>query len=897
MLSDWESDLTDLSSSDEEEYVPPSQKKKTTARARNTGNDYKVCRTVTFVLQYSYSPFCQVTNTLRPPRTTQYTAKSLFDQMMDNTIDLDPEYQRDIVWSDSKQSGLIDSILRNYYIPPVIFGNVRRLRDRPDRLMMVGHRSTAVTAKEDGSESRTCIDGKQRLTSIANFFNGVISHRDSKTNTRYWYKDGPARGVKRKILPKQYQQVFANKQITCVEYEGLTDDQEREIFQRVQLGVALTPAERLQALTGHRATLIREIQVKVLGSEGFGSNLEWANGRGRDFQCLASIVYLIEQQSQTFPHVTQLEKWLQSVGALPVKFESDIMETFQVWVTMVRDKHFNTPFSKPTRVSPIEFTIIGVLIHKHRSTLSMLQLSNAISQMRADVRSQHVDIRANSKVTKTMLTFINKKMKTIDIQGDGKGDISATTFVRSKAGENGTATGKRKRAIVPSSEEEESSDDEDDVPLRRKAPAKKKAATTRATTTKSAVSAKPAVTSTSSKTAATKTTIKLPARSAVSKPATPASTAKPATSASKVTVKQVTVSTSAKSAKTSPTVSQSTSTVKKKEPSATTAVTGTPTATPTMPSKAVPAAEVTQVKSSPNTTSPAPLALPRRTPLPNGMAASGSRSASVSVKTEPGVEAALQSPTVNRGGGIAASPLDRLAAIRAAKANIGSRSVSGPAAVPAAGRSAPAAASLPRTSPPNILDNVAPIVKQERPQLSNINTNVAASIHQQPPAAQPGPSSTSSSRLPTPALPPPSTVASSARSTPSVSTPTGLPAPPVHIQQTTGKQPSFDAVYLGDLFKEHRIGIYAHQAFPPANQPQAQLNHQPTLPASAPNGSTAEDVVMGDATSRAASVMPQLSTEQVLSTIPPHVLSAIQLAQQSASAPPFPNNGMPTAPP
>jgi len=28
----------------------------------------------------------------------------------------------DVVWSEAKQSGLIDSMLRNYYIPPIIFG-------------------------------------------------------------------------------------------------------------------------------------------------------------------------------------------------------------------------------------------------------------------------------------------------------------------------------------------------------------------------------------------------------------------------------------------------------------------------------------------------------------------------------------------------------------------------------------------------------------------------------------------------------------------------------------------------------------------------------------------------------------------------------------------------------
>lgn len=49
------------------------------------------------------------------------------------------------------------------------------------------------------------------------------------TNKRFWYKNGG--GAKRVLLPKQYMQAFANKQITCVEYDSLTDDQEREIFQ------------------------------------------------------------------------------------------------------------------------------------------------------------------------------------------------------------------------------------------------------------------------------------------------------------------------------------------------------------------------------------------------------------------------------------------------------------------------------------------------------------------------------------------------------------------------------------------------------------------------------------------------------------------------------------------
>ena len=40
----------------------------------------------------------------------------------------------DVVWPDSKQSGLIDSILRNYYIPPVIFGALKI-----SRIDMIGY--------------------------------------------------------------------------------------------------------------------------------------------------------------------------------------------------------------------------------------------------------------------------------------------------------------------------------------------------------------------------------------------------------------------------------------------------------------------------------------------------------------------------------------------------------------------------------------------------------------------------------------------------------------------------------------------------------------------------------------------------------------------------------------
>ncbi|ETW76345.1 hypothetical protein HETIRDRAFT_237652, partial [Heterobasidion irregulare TC 32-1] len=356
--------------SDEDDYVPLAQvtkKGKTPSKATKSN-----CKETYTIKQE-----------LRPPRNTQYSARSLYEQILESSIDLDPDYQRDVVWPETKQIGLIDSIFRNYYIPPVIF----------------------CDTTDDGTETRTCIDGKQRLTSI-----------QKVTGKKYWYKQAGA--TKRMCLPKSIRQAFANKQIVCVEYDNIPDDQEREIFQRVQLGVALTPAgeslilsipytQRMSAITGPWPTFIREIQSEVLGEEGFGASLDWGQTRGRDFQGLVSIVFMIEKlPAFATPVSPALDKWLQRTTAVPAQLRKEVLDTFRIFMTLTKDKKYNAPFHKPSRISPIEFVMIGVLIYSHRTNLSYTQLSSAVEQMRADVRAREKDVRTNTRVTKSLFQFI-----------------------------------------------------------------------------------------------------------------------------------------------------------------------------------------------------------------------------------------------------------------------------------------------------------------------------------------------------------------------------------------------------------------------------------------------------------------------------------------------------------
>ncbi|KAG8215870.1 hypothetical protein J3R82DRAFT_7827 [Butyriboletus roseoflavus] len=349
----------------------------------------------------------QLTNVLKLPRATTYSTQALYDQVHAGDIDLEPEYQRDVVWPESKQVGLIDSILRNFYVPPIIF---------------VAHQL------EDGSETKTCIDGKQRLTSIQRFMDGLIPHRDPNNGTKYWYK-GSGRG---QLLPERYRRLFANKQVVCIEYQDLPDSAEREIFQRVQLGMALTPAEKLQVLNTPMSAFVRKLQSEYFNLEGpvDAEGFDWDRSRGGDFRCITQALYVIAKYplSSSVGAITQLEKWLHNPTVKPYArsrekkaatdeedlsndetFLERIHATFQTFSKLVGDATLRPHFLKAEwRVSPVEFVMMVLLISVNKDTLALPELAVKIGEMRVRVRGEHVDIRMNSRVAKTMFDFIKE---------------------------------------------------------------------------------------------------------------------------------------------------------------------------------------------------------------------------------------------------------------------------------------------------------------------------------------------------------------------------------------------------------------------------------------------------------------------------------------------------------
>jgi hypothetical protein len=152
-------------------------------------------------------------------------------------IDLDADYQREKIWSRKDQEKLIDSIVQNIDIPKIYLARVK------------------------GNENfdYECIDGKQRMATLLNFFKPEQAEDEPLTvriaGERYGYKR------LRTELPTLAEKI-ENYELTFVIYPE-TDDEEflREIFRRLQLGVRLNSGEMLKTHMG----AMRDFIYKEMG--------------------------------------------------------------------------------------------------------------------------------------------------------------------------------------------------------------------------------------------------------------------------------------------------------------------------------------------------------------------------------------------------------------------------------------------------------------------------------------------------------------------------------------------------------------------------------------------------------------------------------------------------------
>ncbi|CAG8653162.1 458_t:CDS:2, partial [Cetraspora pellucida] len=305
-------------------------------------------------------PFGMETTALTKPRNVTHTLYKLHDWLRKGLIDVNPEFQRDV-----KQSHLIDSILNNFYIPPVIFS----------------------CKKVDGTNKwkRVCIDGKQRLTSISRFMNNEIPHHSPGGHSAKRYYD-KVEGSSHPALSDEEKELFECFEIVCVEYYDLSLSQEQEIFSRVQLGVPLTAAD----LYKNYPSISKVIDTT----------------RGKPLQLISQTLHMIEQESEKFKaSIVSIQKYLQNGREVPFGLAQSVKKVFETLVTLIEiDVQM---FHQNNKFSPIEFVFFCWIIAKFPD-VGVIVYKDYLKRMKEYVRRYHVDIRFNQNVYATLRRFVSE---------------------------------------------------------------------------------------------------------------------------------------------------------------------------------------------------------------------------------------------------------------------------------------------------------------------------------------------------------------------------------------------------------------------------------------------------------------------------------------------------------
>jgi hypothetical protein len=128
-----------------------------------------------------------------------------------------PDWQRQEVWGPSKKQSLLDTILRGWKLPKFYFLKV-----------------------SDTPESFEVVDGQQRLVTIWEFFEDdlPLSEKTARDFGATYYSD----------LPDGIGFSFDDYEIEYDEISEATEDEVKDFFQRLQEGLRLTSAEKLNSV-------------------------------------------------------------------------------------------------------------------------------------------------------------------------------------------------------------------------------------------------------------------------------------------------------------------------------------------------------------------------------------------------------------------------------------------------------------------------------------------------------------------------------------------------------------------------------------------------------------------------------------------------------------------------
>ena len=221
--------------------------------------------------------------------TKKFSVDTLHKDIDSGACVFDSYYQRKSKqWSEFQKSCLIDSIVRNFPIPPVYGTEV--------------------------GDKYNVMDGCQRLTTINDFINGEFKITSAFPNTIELGENETEilSGKSFDKLNKKLQERILRFQIDTVVISDVTKSEEAEIFRRLNGGTPLTKAQQLRSIMSERHT--RQLSELAEHDAFSKANItEKQRLRDEDFMIVARCLMLItadEKHPVTGFGATQVKKFL-----------------------------------------------------------------------------------------------------------------------------------------------------------------------------------------------------------------------------------------------------------------------------------------------------------------------------------------------------------------------------------------------------------------------------------------------------------------------------------------------------------------------------------------------------------------------------------------------------------
>jgi len=193
--------------------------------------------------------------------------RSLVNRIDAKDIDLQPDFQRQEVWSLTKKKRLIDTILREWSIPPVHF----------------------VVTSDNRLE---VLDGQQRLATVRDFLHDQFSI-DAKIspidisleplNGKFYSQLAPP--LKRKV------DNYTIRSFRITEYQP---DEPNELFYRLNQPTSLTAGEQRNALFGPAREQLKEL-VSQFQEENTKESIGFSNARMAYDDIVAKFLFFLER--------------------------------------------------------------------------------------------------------------------------------------------------------------------------------------------------------------------------------------------------------------------------------------------------------------------------------------------------------------------------------------------------------------------------------------------------------------------------------------------------------------------------------------------------------------------------------------------------------------------------